>query len=666
VKRLLGSLNLRKWSTVGMGVAMLVLGVVAIAQAQVLQAELEARELVRVEQDLRQLADGLESLVADQVSGWFLDLAETPNPALHETAHRKHSPWFDAFYLWEIDANTPRFLYPPQVTKELTDLLEPNPCVQRARILSQEAVEQDLRQLYASCASQAPEIRLLAAWRGAQTLLLLDRPHDTLQALERLRSIENYSIAKAVELDLDPERVVRIRLQRIDALTALEMEQDALKALLALYAEIVTLAGPVQVALGTMLLDELGPRFATLAPDRNPKELENAARLVRRRAEGWSEIRDKAALRQAPRLEEGPRGAYDLYASRPFLLAIAQVDDGRAAAIQLDQQAILEEVVRRAGELRQYLVILDARNEVLYGAVEPGLAAEASFGGLLGHLRVGISQNFISEQAGTYKRQFAWQALTVVLATLIGSLALLARVAADRRETDLLVRQKEFTARVTHELKTPLAGIRVMAENLEMGFGDEETKLAFARRIISEADRLTGRIDAVLRLSHSNEPQQSGPIDLRGLLEKLVKTWRPQMEESGITLYGSLQPVGVFIGDEPMIRDTLNGLLDNALKYHRTDHPDPRVWVRLRHTGKHAIIDVEDNGLGVPTHKRKVIFQRFARIEGPQRGKSGGHGLGLAYAADTVRAHGGRIECVAGSEGGARFVIHLPLERRRS
>ncbi len=665
MKRLLASRNLRKWSTAGLGLAMLVLGLMAIVQAQFLRAELDDREKVRAERDLRQLADGVESLVADQVSGWMLDLDEGVRVTRHEITHRKRTPWFDAYYLWKPDARSPQFRYPPQITEEMTQVLVNNPCVQRARILSQEAIDRDLERLYKKCRQEAPEVQLLAAWRSAATLLLLDRPQETLQVLDRLKPAKGFNVARAVEEGLAPERMVQIRLQQIDALEALNRLDDARESLESLFEELLVLGGPVQSALGSLLQEELVPRLERLVPDRNLRGVQASIRRATRRADGWEEVRDKAARRQAPRLEEGPRVAIDQYGNPPFLLAIAQVDDTSVVAIQLDQPAILAELVRRAGEFRKSLVVLDDRNQVLYGSLERGLAAEASFGGLLGHLRLGISQAYLDERVGSHLWRFVWQVLTVLAAILIGLLALVGRVQSDRMELELLERQREFTARVTHELKTPLAGIRVMAENLEMGLGDAETQTTFLRRIISEADRLTGRIEDVLRLSHAPQPEKAGPMDLRGLLEELVMTWRPQMEEVGITLHGSLQPVGTFIGDEPMIRDTLNGLLDNALKYHRPDHPDPRVWVRLRHSSRQAIIDVEDNGLGVPPHKRKVIFARFARIEGAGRGKSGGHGLGLAFADETVRAHGGRIECVAGSEGGARFVIRLPLESRR-
>jgi len=665
--RFLGTATLRQWSTVGLGLPLLVLGLVALVQAGLLRGELLDTERVRAEGELRQLADGLESLVADQVTGWLVDLTDDARALpVHEKAHRLRTPWFDAVYVWTQGPDGPRVTYPLDVAEEMTTVLETNPCVQLARILSQEQVERDLARLYETCEHEVPEVQLLAAWRAGTTLLLQDRADDALRALDRLQPVERYRLAGALELGLSPRRVVRCRLLRIDALARMGRTQDAAAEATELALELVDQPGPVQQDFGALIPDELLPRLERLGEDDAARTTARQAPRLRRRADGWQEVRLKAARREAPNASEGPRMAHDLYDSPPYLLAIAQVGPNRGAAIQLDQPALLAELLRRSGESRGHLVVRDARDEVVLGPRTGSIAIEVPFGGVLGHLRVGLTQSLLEDRVDAVQWRFAWQLATVLAAVATGLMALWARLLADRRERELLLRQREFTARVTHELKTPLAGIRVMAENLELGFGDAETRATFAKRIVSEADRLTARIDEVLRLSREPRQLVSGPINLRDLLEQLVHTWRPRMEEAGITLYGSLQPVPTFHGDQPMIQDLLNGLLDNALKYHREDHPDPRVWVRLRRVGRQAIIDVEDNGLGVPPGKRKIIFERFSRVEGPGRGRSGGHGLGLAFAGETVRSHGGRIECVAGSEGGARFVIRLPLESRRS
>ena len=108
------------------------------------------------------------------------------------------------------------------------------------------------------------------------------------------------------------------------------------------------------------------------------------------------------------------------------------------------------------------------------------------------------------------------------------------------------------------------------------------------------------------------------------------------------------------------MRDLVGALLDNALKYRRDDEPDPWVAVSLTHKNAEAILTVRDNGMGVPANMRNAIFQPFVRVEGPHRGRAGGHGLGLSQVLETVTRHAGSIRYEDSSGGGAQSVVRLP------
>jgi len=114
------------------------------------------------------------------------------------------------------------------------------------------------------------------------------------------------------------------------------------------------------------------------------------------------------------------------------------------------------------------------------------------------------------------------------------------------------------------------------------------------------------------------------------------------------------------VGDANEVRDAIGCLLDNALKYRDTTETNAWVVLRMSFKKPFAIVEVQDNGLGVPKTMRTKIFQRFQRVEGPNRGKSGGHGLGLAQVADVARLHNGSVECAATRQKGALFVLRLP------
>ncbi|MDP6934996.1 MAG: ATP-binding protein, partial [Myxococcota bacterium] len=129
----------------------------------------------------------------------------------------------------------------------------------------------------------------------------------------------------------------------------------------------------------------------------------------------------------------------------------------------------------------------------------------------------------------------------------------------------------------------------------------------------------------------------------------------------GASLELELEPCPQLLGHRSMVRDALNNLLSNSLKYRREDVPG-RCILSVRHEGSWVILTVTDNGLGVPEDQRERIFDPFVRIEDAKRERPGGHGLGLSIVADTVRQHSGSARCMDGMDGGARFELRLRIE----
>ena len=184
-----------------------------------------------------------------------------------------------------------------------------------------------------------------------------------------------------------------------------------------------------------------------------------------------------------------------------------------------------------------------------------------------------------------------------------------------------------------------------------------------ARRIVDEADRLSARVDEVLAVARERTIPDPVPFDPEEVIFEVVDEWGPRYEAVGLELAVDLDPTDLVSGDPGALRDAISCLVDNALKYRREDRDDAKVWITLKQEGAWVVIDVADNGLGVPKGMRKSIFERFVRVEGPNRGKSGGHGLGLHQVQEIVKAHKGQILCTDGVDGGARFVVRLPAVR---
>jgi signal transduction histidine kinase len=193
-------------------------------------------------------------------------------------------------------------------------------------------------------------------------------------------------------------------------------------------------------------------------------------------------------------------------------------------------------------------------------------------------------------------------------------------------------------------------------------FRDSSQREKFARQIVKEAERLGERLDEVIRAAARPIDELPSAIDPGDMAETLADRWRPLFEQHGVTLHVEAQRGHKMIARPAYLRDALTNLLDNALKY-RDPEKKSEVWLRVRVETRWVEFDVEDNGIGVPANMRKAVFEKFRRVEGPGRGKSGGHGLGLAFVAESARLHGGKVECREGVAGGARFLFRI---RRRS
>jgi signal transduction histidine kinase len=252
----------------------------------------------------------------------------------------------------------------------------------------------------------------------------------------------------------------------------------------------------------------------------------------------------------------------------------------------------------------------------------------------------------------------------IALCVGIGISALVAFDKAARQEYELLDRQRAFGTRVTHELKTPLAGIKVMAENIEAGhFRDDEHRRDMARRIVQETDQLTRRVDEVLAVAKQRSIPSPQPVDPEEILLIAIDEWGPRLQDAGVVLKAELAATDPILGDGNALKDAVACLLDNALKYRKEGREDNQVWLDLHQQGKSILVTITDNGIGVPRLMRKRIFDRFTRVEGPNRGSAGGHGLGLAQVKEIVTAHHGTVTCGDGVDGGAQFVIRLPALR---
>ncbi|MFL6373449.1 MAG: sensor histidine kinase [Pyrinomonadaceae bacterium] len=219
-----------------------------------------------------------------------------------------------------------------------------------------------------------------------------------------------------------------------------------------------------------------------------------------------------------------------------------------------------------------------------------------------------------------------------------------------------------FLNAVTHELKTPIASIRLYLETLKSRKIDEAKRAEFYDVMLADSDRLIATVEQVLQASRTREKGRGlhrAEIDIRDLLDEIVATTltRYHLEESSIRLSVPTEPV-VISADREELRSAFSNLLDNAIKY----SPDgPRLSIRVAVRLRWVDTFVKDSGIGVSRADLKRIFKRFYRSREKAASAAKGTGLGLAIVRAIVERHGGKVSAnSAGLGKGSTFIVRLP------
>ena len=223
-----------------------------------------------------------------------------------------------------------------------------------------------------------------------------------------------------------------------------------------------------------------------------------------------------------------------------------------------------------------------------------------------------------------------------------------------------------FINAVTHELKTPVASIRLYLQTLQSRPIDDATRQEFYQVMVEDTDRLLGTIDQVLRAGRVGAKLRRAspvPVDLSAMVQDclaLART-RHHLPEDALTYRESLAggPARV-LGDEEELKAVVSNLVDNAVKY---SGAQVQVAVELEQPeAAHATLRVRDQGVGISASELKRIFKRFYRIPGAVATRVKGTGLGLFIVRCVIARHGGKV--FAESEGpgrGSTFTVQLPL-----
>ncbi len=241
-----------------------------------------------------------------------------------------------------------------------------------------------------------------------------------------------------------------------------------------------------------------------------------------------------------------------------------------------------------------------------------------------------------------------------------GGIIILLRNVTERVERENM--RKEFTANVSHEMKTPLTTISGFAELLMTGTVSSDKVVDFSSEIYREAGRMIALVEDILNLSSLDENRETecGRIDLSAVGEDVVSLLAFKAEKNGVEIVTSFAPAPV-TGSLKLFHEIIYNLLDNAVRYSKSE--GGKAYVTVRTEGETVILTVEDNGIGIAKEHQSRIFERFYRVDKSRSKSEGGTGLGLSIVKNAALRMNGKIKLESEAGKGTRIEIAFPLSK---
>jgi two-component system phosphate regulon sensor histidine kinase PhoR len=227
---------------------------------------------------------------------------------------------------------------------------------------------------------------------------------------------------------------------------------------------------------------------------------------------------------------------------------------------------------------------------------------------------------------------------------------------------NLQTTRRELIGNISHEFRTPLAGIKAMVETLQDG-ADDDKKAAedFLAKIATEVDRLTqmvAELTELTRIETGKAELMLEPVNLNLLIEDVVTQLNPQVERQKLSVDRTFfTDLPLIQADKTRVRQALVNLVHNAIKF---TEPGGKITVMTRVEGNSVTVDISDTGMGIPKSNLPHVFERF--YKGDRARSGGGTGMGLAIAKHVIEAHGGSIRVQSEEGKGSTFSFDLPLK----
>ena len=254
-------------------------------------------------------------------------------------------------------------------------------------------------------------------------------------------------------------------------------------------------------------------------------------------------------------------------------------------------------------------------------------------------------------------REYQLDASPIISGGNIEGVALLLFDITERENAEQL--RREFTANVSHELKTPLHSISGCAELMKNGMVKPEDTVRFAGQIYSEAQRLINLIEDIMRLSRLDEgaeDMQRERIDLYALSASVIDSLGNEAKENKITVELCGGPAFIW-GVRQLVSGMIYNLLDNAIKYNKANGS---VKLSVSNEGEFSVVKVSDTGIGIPPEHQSRVFERFYRVDKSHSKEVGGTGLGLSIVKHSAMVHNAKIDLQSTPGKGTSITVRFP------
>ncbi|TKK91108.1 two-component sensor histidine kinase [Herbidospora galbida] len=316
-----------------------------------------------------------------------------------------------------------------------------------------------------------------------------------------------------------------------------------------------------------------------------------------------------------------------------------------SSAVVLDRE---DRVLRASSAARAYGLV---RGDTLISAELLALARKVRRDGEIREGEIETSGRKFGQESTSF-------AVRVAPLGSTGQVLVLAEDQTDRLRVEAV--RRDFVANVSHELKTPVGALSLLAETIQDAADDPEAVTRFAGRMQHEAARLTYLIQDLITLSRiqgAEEIPTPEPVPVDEAVHEAIDRCSTKAASKDITLVaGGTGGLNIW-GDDELLVTALRNLIDNAVAY-SPEHT--RVVVSARPAGDSVEISISDQGIGIPESAQERIFERFFRVDAARSRSTGGTGLGLAIVKHVAVAHGGEVSVWSKEGSGSTFTLRLP------